>query len=274
MKVIRAGSYISPLTNKPVIMKNEFRRAIEQSIVVPPNSFIPRRSKTFENSELEITGEWTLQAAQRLRLSRRTDRIALLNFASAKKPGGGFLNGSQAQEETIARSSGLYPCQMKFNKEYYERHKKEGPKLLYTHTMIYSPDVPVFRDDRTASFLAEPYQVDIITAAAPNASKGRSPEHDQIFKDRIDHVLSLAYSKDANVLVLGAWGCGVFKNKYVNVATMFAESLRQYHGAFSHITFALPDARSRIVFSKVFDEAGLKFSLTDQREDLDFKETT
>jgi len=274
LKVVREGVYISPATNKFIKMKNEFHRAIEHSIVVPENSFFPKRSKTFPNPRLEITGEWTLQAAQRLDLSMRSKRIALLNFASAKKPGGGFLNGSQAQEETIARSSGLYPCLTKFNKEYYELHKKQGPKLLYTHTMIYSPDVPVFRDDRTTKFLDEPYQVDIITAAAPNACKGKTPNHDEIFKNRIDRVFGLAYSKDVEVLVLGAWGCGVFKNKYVNVAKMFAETLQRYHGAFSHITFALPDARSRVQFAQVFMEVDVRFSLLDQKNDEDTKETT
>jgi len=274
LKVVREGVYISPATNKPITMKNEFRRAIEQSVVVPENAFIPKRSITFANPSLEITGEWTLQAAKRLDLSMKSKRVALLNFASAKKPGGGFLNGSQAQEETIARSSGLYPCLTKFDKEYYELHKKQGPKLLYTHTMIYSPDVPVFRDDRTTKFLDEPYEVDIITAAAPNACKGKSPDHDKIFKNRIERVFSLAYSKDAEVLVLGAWGCGVFKNKYTNVAKMFAETLQLYHGAFLHITFALPDARSRAEFSRVFMEVDVRFSLVDHSKDDDTKEKT
>jgi len=274
LKVVREGIYISPATNKPITMKNEFRRAIEQSVVVPENAFIPKRSIKIANPTLEITGEWTLQTARRLDLSLKSSRVALLNFASAKKPGGGFLNGSQAQEETIARSSGLYPCLTKFDKEYYELHKKQGPKLLYTHTMIYSPGVPVFRDDRTTKFLDEPYQVDIITAAAPNASKGKSPDHDKIFKNRIERVFSLAYSKDAEVLVLGAWGCGVFKNKYANVAKMFADTLQRYHGAFLHITFALPDARSRAEFSRVFMEVGVMFSLVDHSKDEDTKEKT
>jgi len=274
LKVVREGIYISPTSNNAITMKSEFRRAIEQSVVVPENAFFPKRSITFPNPTLEITGEWTLQAAKRLNSLMKSKRIALLNFASAKKPGGGFLNGSQAQEETIARSSGLYPCLTKFNKEYYELHKKQGPRLLYTDTMIYSPDVPVFRDDRTTKLLDEPYQVDIITAAAPNACKGKSPEHDEIFKNRIDRVFSVAYSKDAEVLVLGAWGCGVFKNKYANVAKMFAEMLQRYHGAFLHITFALPDARSREEFSRVFLEMDVRFSVADHSKDEVKKEET
>ena len=39
-------------------------------------------------------------------------RIGVLNFASAKHPGGGFRGGSQAQEESIARSSTLYKSQI------------------------------------------------------------------------------------------------------------------------------------------------------------------
>src|SRR5688572_22378946 len=52
-----------------------------------------------------VTNESTLDAARRL-----GGDVAALNFASARSPGGGFLNGAQAQEESLARASALYPC--------------------------------------------------------------------------------------------------------------------------------------------------------------------
>jgi len=265
MKVIREGMYNLPHASEPIYLKNKLQLAIEQSTVFSADCSLPKSSKSFKKHAIEITGEYTLQAAQRIAKTRKNERVAVLNFASAKKPGGGFLNGSQAQEETIARSSGLYPCLTKFNKEYYELHKG-GPRLIYTNTMIYSPNVPVFRDDVTTDFLSEPYQVDILTSPAPNASNGKSAEHDVIFQKRIGRVLSLAHGMGADVLVLGAWGCGVFRNKYEDVASMFADELMCCIGAFSLITFALPDARARVQFSKAFSKIGLNYTMREHSE--------
>ena len=60
----------------------------------------------------------------------------LLNFASAKSPGGGFLNGARAQEEYLARSSCLYQC-IRWNPMYAFHRANDDP--LYTDYAIYSP---------------------------------------------------------------------------------------------------------------------------------------
>jgi uncharacterized protein (TIGR02452 family) len=64
---------------------------------------------------------------------------AVLNFASAKNPGGGFLNGSIAQEEALAISSGLYRTLTKLP-QFYDANKK-STSAFYTHHAIYSPSV-------------------------------------------------------------------------------------------------------------------------------------
>lgn len=71
------------------------------------------KRRTGYNIVFEVTQETTQQAAQRMYLERAASatndgRLAILNFASAKNPGGGFLRGSQAQEECLARASTLY----------------------------------------------------------------------------------------------------------------------------------------------------------------------
>jgi len=71
-------------------------------------------------------------------------KVGILNFALAMKPGEGFLNGAQAQEESISRASTLYPTVV----SHIARDPHDAPtKAFYTHSIIYSPDVEVVRDD-------------------------------------------------------------------------------------------------------------------------------
>ncbi len=67
---------------------------------------------------VEVTHETTQAAAYRLVKSEGCQDLLLLNYASARNPGGGFINGAKAQEEDLARCSGLYPCQLKQPKYY------------------------------------------------------------------------------------------------------------------------------------------------------------
>jgi uncharacterized protein (TIGR02452 family) len=125
--------------------------------------------------------------------------IVCLNFASAKNPGGGFLNGSQAQEESLARSSGLYPCLIK-NFDMYHINRDHG-SCLYTDNMIYSPEVPVLKDD-DGELLDAPYFLSIITSPAVNAGaiKRNEPENisqiEPVMINRIAKVLSLALAHE------------------------------------------------------------------------------
>ena len=181
-----------------------------------------------EPAAIEVVGETTLAGAARLAASGAFHRVGVLNFASAKNPGGGFLGGSQAQEESLARSSGLYPSLQRCP-EYYAFHRRQR-SCLYSDRMIYSPACPVFRDD-DANLLAEPYRVDFITSSAPNAGAVRRNEPadagriTDVLTERSGKLLALAANCGCDALVLGAWGCGVFRNDPRQVADAFASHL-------------------------------------------------
>ena len=120
----------------------------------------------FAETVFEVANKTTLQGSARLVVSEEDSRLGVLNFASARNPGGGFLAGAQAQEESLARSSGLYQSLLKCQSYYhYHRVHRSG---LYSDRMIYSPHCPVFRRD-DGVLLEQPYCVDFITAPAPNA---------------------------------------------------------------------------------------------------------
>jgi uncharacterized protein (TIGR02452 family) len=180
-----------------------------------------------DTTTIEVRNETTLAGIARL-AAETGQHVAALNFASAKNPGGGFLSGSQAQEESLARSSALYASLLRAP-EYYERHRASR-SCLYSDAMILSPDCPVFRDDE-GRLLAQPLTATFITSAAPNAGAiaSNTPQEAPLipaaFHRRAEYVLALAAHNGHSVLVLGAWGCGVFRNDPSLVAGTFASHL-------------------------------------------------
>ncbi|MBT1699636.1 TIGR02452 family protein [Fulvivirgaceae bacterium PWU4] len=213
LEIIEQGHY----TNRKGItisIKEQMQKCIESSIHYAAESFDDVREKiapilatSKTPTRFDVLDATTLDAAYKLSMEGITDIVGL-NFASAKNPGGGFLNGSQAQEESIARSTGLYPCLIK-NFEMYQVNRNHG-SCLYTDNMIYSPDVPVLKDD-DGELLDTPYLLSIITSPAVNAGAIKRNERHNVSQiepvmiSRIEKVLSVALVHCHKNLILGAW---------------------------------------------------------------------
>jgi uncharacterized protein (TIGR02452 family) len=131
--------------------------------------------------------------------------------------------------------------------------------------MIYSPDVPFFRDDAGA-LLEHPYALSILTSPAVNAGLVRKRARGaagirQVMERRTDLMLALAASQGCKTLILGAWGCGVFRNDPQQIAEIFSSRLLhggQFHNVFRRIVFAIPVFSKKSVnfgvFEKVFED--------------------
>ncbi len=250
VEIVERGSYQST-TGRVVDIAPFVRACLEGTQFFSPEELeqlreevLGRPSEGFATS-LEVVNETTLAGITRV-LADGKGPVAALNFASAKNPGGGFLNGSQAQEESLARSSALYSSLLKAW-EFYERHRA-SPSLLYSDAMIWSPDCPVFRDDE-GTLLDEPQLVSFITSPAPNAGAAANrPEElaqiPEVFRRRSEYVLALAASRGYRRLVLGAWGCGVFRNDPAVVAAAFVGHLRHdaWMGRFERVVFSVFDS--------------------------------
>ena len=185
-------------------------------------------------------------------------KLLCLNFASARHPGGGFLKGSEAQEESIARASGLYKCLMKAEPYYIANRRSET--CLYTDHIIYSPGVPVFKDEE-GELMNEAIRTAIITAPAVNTGvvKRQEPENvDKIvsvMSRRIDMVLAICKKHEHQTLILGAWGCGVFGNDPAEIAGMFNELLtNKYKNQFRKVVFSIYSKEARFIepFQRLF----------------------
>ena len=195
------------------------------------------------DTKFEVFNLTTLSAILKVCNEEENEKIMCLNFASAKNPGGGFMNGAEAQEESLARTSGLYLSQLEC-KQFYETHRSMK-SCAYTDAMIYSPQTPVFRMDN-GELLKRPVFCNFITSAAVNAGvlKSNEPElvHmiEALMFQRIDKLLSLALLKNNEVLILGAWGCGVFRNDPKMIASLFDKLLKgKFKNAFRRVVFAV-----------------------------------
>lgn len=181
--------------------------------------------------------------------SRAGRRVCVLNFASGQHAGGGWKTGARAQEEQLCRASGLFPTLTR-NMGFYGR----PPKGFHTDRMIYSTQVPVFRND-DLDLLADPFLVDVVTAAAVNKRGVRRKDVEKIdeaMQRRVLKLFALCQSQGAEVLVLGAWGTGVFGLEPDDVAAWFRDALAVNY--FDEVVFALPDQFNLEVFQEIFEE--------------------
>ncbi len=249
LEIVERGNYIAP-SGKLVGLADDIRNAVKNTRLFRPEdcaALTAPRTTIEYSTQVEVTGETTLQVAQRLSLSRKDSRTLCLNFASAKNPGGGFLSGAQAQEESLARSSALYASQLS-QPEMYEFHRRLGT-CLYSDHMILSPDVPVFRDD-SGALLEMPFLTSFVTSPAVNAGAVHQNEPHNVSKieptmrERLRRILLLARGFEYSNLVLGAWGCGVFRNEPQFVARLMNEMLNpngEFGRSFKRVVYAVYD---------------------------------
>lgn len=183
-------------------------------------------------------------------------KTAVLNFASATTPGGGVRKGSSAQEEALCRVSNLYLCltEPKLWKPFYQKNR-DAKNNVHTDDIIYTPDVLVIKDDDYNVYdESDQFLVDVITCAAPNLRE--NPENsfnkdlgeaitlsdDKLYEvhyKRALKIMSVAAANDIEVLILGAFGCGAFRNNPAVVAKAYKDAVEQFRHAFKEIEFAV-----------------------------------
>ena len=221
--------------------------------MIPP--FSSTASKT---GAVTVSKSRTFEAAMRLTKQYPGKKIAVLNFASATKPGGGVINGSSAQEESLCRCSTLYPTlDRKFLwQSYYDVNRAAGD-VLHTDACIYSPGIVICKTDENFPERmpqADWCMVDVISCAAPNLRNTPAnlynPESGQavsilpddlqrIHEQRARAILAVAADNNVDILVMGAFGCGAFRNDPKVVAKAYANVLKDCSRYFDLVEFAI-----------------------------------
>ena len=153
----------------------------------------------------------------------------VLNFANPYTPGGGVINGANAQEEDLCRRSTLYKSLTSEEASKFYEENKKGKENIFTDAAILSPHVEVFRNPN-GIYLDKPLEVAVLTMAAPYAPGLAGVKKEEIydaFKTRITGMLDIAINEGYENLVLGAWGCGAFGNDAQLVSRTFFEVFKE-----------------------------------------------
>ncbi|MCQ2819366.1 MAG: TIGR02452 family protein, partial [archaeon] len=214
--------YYKNSKGETINVKEMIDKSIEGTILYQPDTLRKIPNEGNNSGKIEITEEYSLDASQRIVKEGILNPVCL-NFASARNPGGGFCGLNEAQEENICRSSALYLTENKFLEMY--KFNRQNKTLLYSDYMIYSPNVPVWRNTKY-ELLDEPYCISFITSPAVNCSNRNTLEEiKSTMFIRCKKIIETAIENNCKGMILGSFGCGVFKNKPEDVAEYFRNIL-------------------------------------------------
>lgn len=174
-------------------------------------------------------------------------KICILNYASYRNPGGGFLKGMQTQEESLCHESNLYLVLLAFKNSYYAWNRENMNHSLYLNRALYSPDI-VFERDGVQK------KADVLTCAAPNWDAASiynnvtEEENRQAVFDRLAFISSILTDNDVNTFIAGAWGCGVFGQDPKMMANAMVDSILA-----PTVVWAIPPGYNYDMFMSVFE---------------------
>ncbi len=236
-------------------LASAIRNSIEKQYVVKEGANIEIPDRPAMETKIILSGKRTFQAAS----GYQGKKVAVLNFANNHDIGGAPFSAG-AQEESLCRCSTLYPCLQACYETFYKPHieafRKKSMTAMGNDDLIYTPDILVFKSDESEPKMLPPeewYHVNVITSAAPEcfAYTTLPSNYKNIIRSRLKQVLDVSAAEGNEVLILGAWGCGAFRNPAYTVAMTFLELLQHYH-CFETIEFAIGDkyGKNYVAFEK------------------------
>ena len=248
-------------TMKLCEQNDSLKKSIDNSI---KNEYVVYQSEPFtaenaqSNPEMKVlvSKKRTFEAAE----AYKGKKICCLDFANYYSAGGSpWFAG--AQEESMCRVSTLYPCLREQQQAFYEKHSHENVNGeiddMGGDDLIYIPAVTVFKTDESIPKLKDEdawFNTDVIVSAAPELFDDYDEEqYRKVMTERIRRILDLAAKEKVEVLILGAFGCGAFKNPPETVADIFAGLIKNY--SFETVEFAVfcrSDTKNYDVFESRF----------------------
>ena len=190
------------------------------------------------------------------RLVETDSDVCVLNMANRRNPGGGVLNGAGAQEEYLFRCTDYYRSlyqYIDYSGMYGIMRAPHSYPLDRNYGGIFSPSVTVFRglEEEGYPLLSQPWKVNMV--AVPAVSNPRcisiegviriAPDLISGVKNKMRTVLRIAAINGQKTLVLGALGCGAFRNPPLHTAELFKEVIGEpeFAGVFRRICFVIKE---------------------------------
>lgn len=212
-------------------------------------------TQSTSTTKITVVNADTLEAARQM----LPETTMVLNMASDTTPGGGFLTGGIAQEETLMRLTDAY--------RHLNQDRVRYP--LHVNEVVYCPGITVLKriDPDSGRFQileeSERFEVNMLACAAIRMKRGVAVDK-SIMTRKIRMILQTAAMMEQKNLVLGALGCGAFNNPPHIVADIFCRMIRdEYDGVFDRICFAIlvdttndeRDMTNLLAFKNVFSSS-------------------
>lgn len=273
VEIIKNGGY----------QKNDVWITIDSELEQAHTKFYDNPGKLKEQIEIFET-KFSVIEADCLETAILTKNAGLnpcvLNMANRQNPGGGVVNGAGAQEENIFRRTNLLVSLYQFvdysNQYNIERNDEHSYPLNREKGGIYSKGITVFRTSESSGydFMATPIKMDFVSVPAINRPElkyinGQYRIIESLVeptKEKIRSIFRIAGLNNNDCLILGAFGCGAFRNPPEHMAELFKEVIneKEFKNYFRLIVFSIiEDHNSKkphnpegnlIPFIRVFDQ--------------------
>ncbi|MBR1455229.1 MAG: TIGR02452 family protein [Lachnospiraceae bacterium] len=201
---------------------------------------IPEKITDIKSQNIHLIDAYVTDVVFNESYHNKGKTIGVLNFASAHHPGGGFERGAMAQEEAICQSSTLF-VQLENNEMY--KYNESCKNSLYNDGMIVSSTR--FIRDSKFNFVANPVNAIVVTSPAVNltALKDKTNSY-EVMRVRMEKILKQFINYKCNIIILGAFGCGVFGNDPKIIAEIWRDLLVKYGAYFDKVDFAIPSGNN------------------------------
>ena len=243
---------------------------VKSKVNVYPENFVSKKKPKNYSGTISVVRNDTFEEARK---QTGSGKIAVLNFANPHIPGGGVKNGTTAQEESLCRCSNLYlSLNTESNLKKYYSYNQAAGDMFFTDRIIYSGNITVFKNQELKNLDKKDwFTVDVVTCAAPYLARMKYVNKAvlfEVFKKRIRNIFEVSIDNSADVLILGAFGCGAFKNPPEIVAKAFKEVIEEneYKKSFKKIIFAIKTDKNKedVNFASFDREFGNESTLNQQ----------
>ncbi len=290
MRILDQGYYT--IGNQRIRLKLSREQMEAADVYLPREIQILSENRDFEHVHVigrcgygcENADSFTLARKRREQLSYDFNKtgakpILVLNLANAIHPGGGVRRGAKAQEEDLCRKSSLLLSLESRNALPYYEYNRSLHSDMGSDAIIINPQVEIVKDEN-GDLLPETVIVAVMTCAAPmlrNGMGGMSQsEYEALMYRRITGMLKTAAYLGYQHLVLGAFGCGAFRNDARVVSDLFYKALKEfdYDGMkekdmFRRIDFAVMDTSDDQYNFKEFSRNFAHFYREEDQAEID-----